>query len=63
MLVNGQWSADWHPVQAVDKKGGFVRQTSGFRHQITPGAKPVLRQKRDVTIYMSHTSVPGLPVH
>ncbi|KGD72958.1 glutathione S-transferase [Tatumella morbirosei] len=39
MLVNGQWSADWHPVQAVDKKGGFVRQTSGFRHQITPGGE------------------------
>ncbi len=36
MLVNGQWSADWHPVQAVDKKGGFVRQTSGFRHFVTP---------------------------
>lgn len=39
MLVNGQWSADWHPVQAVDKQGGFVRQVSGFRHQITPDGK------------------------
>lgn len=36
MLVNGKWTANWHPVQAVDEKGGFVRQTSGFRHQVTP---------------------------
>ncbi|WP_024870553.1 glutathione S-transferase family protein [Tolumonas lignilytica] len=36
MLVNGTWTADWHPVQASDAKGGFVRQISGFRHWITP---------------------------
>ncbi|MFD2239358.1 glutathione S-transferase family protein [Aureimonas populi] len=36
MLVDGKWTADWQPVQATDKKGGFVRQTSGFRHWITP---------------------------
>lgn len=36
MLVNGKWTADWHPVQATDAKGGFVRQVSGFRHWITP---------------------------
>lgn len=24
------------PVQATDKKGGFVRQTSGFRNWVTP---------------------------
>jgi glutathionyl-hydroquinone reductase len=36
MLVNGKWTADWHPVQATDAKGGFVRQTSGFRNWITP---------------------------
>lgn len=35
MLVNGKWSAEWHPVQATDKQGGFVRQTSSFRHWIT----------------------------
>ncbi|NIF24322.1 glutathione S-transferase family protein [Candidatus Pantoea multigeneris] len=35
MLVNGQWSAEWHPVQATDKQGGFVRQTSSFRHWIS----------------------------
>ncbi|EKO3451222.1 glutathione S-transferase family protein [Vibrio fluvialis] len=31
MLVNGQWTKEWHPVQATDEKGGFVRQTSSFR--------------------------------
>ena len=36
MLVDGKWTADWHPVQATDKKGGFVRQTSGFRNWVTP---------------------------
>ena len=36
MLVNGKWSADWHPVQATDQNGGFVRQISGFRHWVTP---------------------------
>ncbi|PPQ38655.1 glutathione S-transferase family protein [Rhodopila globiformis] len=40
MLVNGQWSADWHPVQATDSKGGFVRQQSGFRNWITPDGSP-----------------------
>lgn len=36
MLVDGKWSAEWHPVQAKDKKGGFVRQTSRFRSFVTP---------------------------
>jgi putative glutathione S-transferase len=36
MLVDGKWTADWHPVQATDKKGGFVRQTSHFRNWVTP---------------------------
>lgn len=36
MLVDGKWSADWHPVQAKDRKGGFVRQDSQFRHAVTP---------------------------
>ena len=36
MLVDGKWTADWHPVQATDAKGGFVRQISGFRHWVTP---------------------------
>ncbi|MBO9127229.1 MULTISPECIES: glutathione S-transferase family protein [unclassified Rhizobium] len=36
MLVDGKWTANWHPVQATDNKGGFVRQISGFRNWITP---------------------------
>lgn len=36
MLVNGKWTADWQPVQGVDTKGGFVRQTSSFRNWVTP---------------------------
>lgn len=36
MLINGKWVADWQPVQAKDDKGGFVRQTSSFRHWVTP---------------------------
>ncbi|WP_421507553.1 glutathione S-transferase family protein [Erwinia rhapontici] len=35
MLVNGKWTAEWHPVQGTDEKGGFVRQTSSFRHWVT----------------------------
>lgn len=40
MLIEGKWTADWHPVQATDKKGGFVRQTSSFRHWVTPDGAP-----------------------
>ncbi|GLK84837.1 glutathione S-transferase family protein [Ancylobacter defluvii] len=40
MLVDGKWTADWHPVQAKDAKGGFVRQVSGFRHWVTPDGAP-----------------------
>jgi putative glutathione S-transferase len=36
MLVDGQWTDAWQPVQAVDAKGGFVRQTSSFRDWVTP---------------------------
>jgi glutathionyl-hydroquinone reductase len=32
--------ADWHPVQAKDAKGGFVRQTSSFRRWVTPDGSP-----------------------
>ena len=39
MLVNGKWTEDWQPVQATDKKGGFVRQISGFRNWVTPGGE------------------------
>ncbi|WP_300001301.1 glutathione S-transferase C-terminal domain-containing protein [uncultured Cedecea sp.] len=40
MLVNGKWTAEWHPVQSTDEKGGFVRQTSSFRHWVTPDGSP-----------------------
>ena len=36
MLVEGKWSSDWHPVQAADGEGRFVRQASSFRNWITP---------------------------
>ena len=36
MLVNGEWVENWHPVQAKDEKGGFVRQISCFRNWVTP---------------------------
>lgn len=36
MLVDGKWVASWHPVQAKDEKGGFVRQVSTFRNWVTP---------------------------
>jgi len=40
MLVNGRWSASWHPVQSKDDAGRFVRQTSSFRHWVTPDGAP-----------------------
>jgi putative glutathione S-transferase len=41
MLVDGKWTEDWHPVQAKDARGGFVRQTSSFRRWVgTPGLEP-----------------------
>ena len=39
MLVNGKWTSEWHPVQATDEKGGFVRQTSRFRNWVTPDGR------------------------
>lgn len=35
MLIHGKWTENWHPVQSTDEKGGFVRQTSSFRHWVT----------------------------
>lgn len=40
MLVNGSWKAHWQPVQSQDEQGRFVRQTSSFRHWITPDGAP-----------------------
>ena len=36
MLVNGKWTAAWHPVQGNDPRGRFVRQASTFRNWVTP---------------------------
>jgi len=40
MLVNGKWHKDFHPVQAEDSEGGFVREASVFRNWITPDGSP-----------------------
>ncbi len=40
MLIDGVWTANWQPVQGVDAKGGFVRQTSSFRNFVTPDGAP-----------------------
>ncbi|WP_108446935.1 glutathione S-transferase family protein [Halomonas denitrificans] len=40
MLVNGVWQENWQPVQAKDEQGRFIRQTSSFRHWITPDGAP-----------------------
>lgn len=36
MLVNGQWMKKWDPFQKAGEKGEFIRQTSSFRHWVTP---------------------------
>ncbi len=36
MLVNGVWQENWQPVQSKDEQGRFIRQTSSFRHRVTP---------------------------
>ena len=41
MLVNGEWSGDFQPVQATDRKGGFVRQESRFREWLGDDRFPV----------------------
>lgn len=40
MLINGQWSGDWTPIQSKDEAGRFVRQTSSFRHWVTADGSP-----------------------
>ena len=34
MLIEGQWTASWHPYQSQDERGRFVRQTSSFRRVV-----------------------------
>jgi glutathionyl-hydroquinone reductase len=43
MLVDGKWSADWHPLHSKDAKGGFLRQQSSFRNMVTPGGETGFR--------------------
>lgn len=40
MLINGQWDANWDPVQSQDEVGRFVRQDSQFRNWITVDGSP-----------------------
>lgn len=40
MLVKGVWQENWQPIQAKDEVGRFIRQTSSFRHWITPDGAP-----------------------
>ncbi|MDN3556806.1 glutathione S-transferase family protein [Halomonas maura] len=40
MLVQGVWQENWQPVQAKDEQGRFIRQSSSFRHWITPDGTP-----------------------
>jgi len=40
MLIDGKWSADWHPFQKSDDDGRFVRQVSSFRNWITASGEP-----------------------
>jgi putative glutathione S-transferase len=40
MLINGQWTQRWHPFQAKDRAGRFVRQESSFRRWV--GENPEL---------------------
>ncbi len=40
MLIDGKWSGKWHPFQAEDGKGRFLRQGSQFRNWITADGGP-----------------------
>jgi len=36
MLINGNWQSKWDPYQKSNEQGEFIRQTSSFRHWVTP---------------------------
>ena len=40
MLIDGKWSGKWHPYQAKDGKGRFLRGDSHFRNWITDDGAP-----------------------
>ena len=55
MLVNGQWDADWNPVQKKDKDGRFVRQTSQFRERLSPSqVQAVAEGELSLTLYVAY---------
>lgn len=39
MLFNGKWQSKWDPYQKSNEQGEFIRQTSSFRHWITPDGR------------------------
>ena len=43
MLVNGRWTENWHPIQASDGEGRFLRQRSGFRSRIGTASEDVFK--------------------
>lgn len=40
MLIDGKWSGKWHPYQAKDGKGRFLRGESQFRNWVTVDGSP-----------------------
>lgn len=40
MLIDGKWSGKWHPYQAKDGKGRFLRGESQFRNWVTADGSP-----------------------
>ena len=40
MLIDGNWTEKWHPYQAKDGEGRYVRQESQFRNWITQDGSP-----------------------
>ena len=40
MLIDGKWGGKWHPFQAKDGDGRFLRKESQFRNWITPDGAP-----------------------
>ena len=40
MLIDGKWSGKWHPFQAKDGHGRFLRQDSQFRNWVTDDGAP-----------------------
>lgn len=55
MLVNGQWTEKWQPVQKSDADGRFIRQHSGFRDRIgADSAKGYLPEACRYQLYVAY---------